>query len=926
MKLRFLLAILLCIPVFREIKADRSDTLSLAGNWLYQLIGAPSEIPGEGVIFLPNTLDNAKKSIYTPPGVNTSHFRREYSFIGDAIYTKDVKIPDHWEGKNIFLELERTKPSVLSIDGKIIGKNSRVSSPQKYNLTDLLSPGNHRIELRINNADSIPPHVALSSHAMSENTQTNWNGILGNMQLVASNDFNIRKIKISDNIQPEDQEVLIELNKQASDRYKLELKLNDESAHYRDIEPGDSVISFKIPSGNLKLWDEENPNLYNLKASLSDSSGNVIDTFSLITGFRKFDVDKKSFSLNNRPIFLRGTINAAVFPLTAYAPTDLESWLSYFSTLKNYGFNHIRFHSWTPPEAAFMAADITGVYLLIELPIWGEIDNDMKFHNRFLKEDLEGIMESYSHHPSFMMFSTGNELWGDVKLMEQYMNEAKKLNPRILVTHGSNVYLGLLGQLPNDDFIISSKTANDTHKNLRGSMSFIDNEDGGYLNSRYPDGHLDFMEAISEINSPVISHEVGQYQSYPDFSEIEKYKGNLKPDNLIEFQRRASETGTLRKAEKYHEASGKWAAKLYKAEIEAALKTAGLAGFELFGIQDYPGQGTANIGMLNALLESKGYISPEEWRESCNDLVILASFPKFCFQGGEEIEIPLSIVDYTSSPDTLYSINWQTEFDNGFFTSIVGKGYNDIGKIKVNIPEIKTPAKFTLNLESKENNISNNYSFWVYPEEYKKISSIKETLDITEALIWLQKGEKVLLYPDSFLTSHTSIDPLFITDFWNYSMYRKLGEEMHTKVSPGTLGLYIQKDHPALKNFPTDTHTDWQWYPVVANSRPLIIDRLPKDFDPIVEVIANYEQPYPLALIMECKVEKGKLMILNFDPSKVKKYPEGIALIQSVMEYMESKAFNPAITLTEEQLLKLLTKPSVSRVIKEAKGKGLTEF
>lgn len=895
------------------------DTLDLSGIWQYRLTGVPTYIAAEGEIVFPGTLDEQHKSIYTPEGDNTTQLRREFSYVGEATYTRDIEIPKDWKEKHVQLTLERTKPTVLLVDGKRIGSNSRISSSQNYELTGII-PGKHRIELIVNNADSIPPIVARSSHAVSEATQTNWSGLLGKLFIEAKPTFHISGCVIDDGNLPQDITVTVEFSKNAPSGLTINGRLDGKLIAAEIIPAGVKSMEFKISADSTKLWSSLHPHRVNIDFEILNRKGEPHDFYSLTTGLRKFQSENGYFTVNDNPVFLRGTVNAAVYPLTGYAPLDKESWKNYFNILKDYGLNHVRFHSWTPPQAAFEAADEVGIYILTELPIWGELDRDLKFHNRFLREELKGIMESYSHHPSLVMFSPGNELWGDISLMGEYMKEARDLNPRIAATYGSNLYLGMNGEIGGEDFVLSAKTSDDVSQSVRGSVSFADSDDGGHFNSMSPSNDFDYSSAITGISVPVISHEVGQYQSYPDFSEIEKYTGNLKPDNLKEFRKRAIEAGTYRKNKDFVKSSGEWAAKLYRAEIEAALRTPGMGGIELFGLQDYPGQGTALVGLLDPFMDSKGFITPEEWRKSSSDLVLMADFPKFSFTEGERVEVPIKIANYTENSDTIDFITWKTDFASGNILVPEGSGLVDGGIISLKMPKVASPVKKTLKIAASGGKPSNSYDFWIYPSNVKPIDNVRVTDNMTEVLILLEQGERVLLCPDSATVAKASLGGLFTPDFWNYRMYRSICDEMNLAPSPGTLGLFVNASHPAFKKFPTDTHTDWQWYPIVSNSRPLIIDRLPKDFDPLIEVIDNVERNFRLSLMLECNVGKGKLILLSVDKDKIMESPEGRWLMQSAMEYLSGKEFKPKVTLTPEQLVNLITKPSNARLIKELKN------
>ena len=920
MSLRKIFILICFLAAISILHGATRDTVDLSGKWQYHLLGASPSIPGEGLIELPNTLDNAHKSIRNSEGDNTTQLRREFSFVGSANYSRTIEIPNGWTNKDIELVIERAKPSTLFIDGKRIGSNSRISAPQRYSVSKYLKPGSHKIEIIVNNADSIPPIVARSSNAVSEASQTNWNGLLGDMFLIAKNTFHINEVNINEKKFPDNLQLNVKFSERAPANLIISTYLNNKEVSILPIKRHTPSLVISLPKEDIQLWSSNNPSLHQLSFLIKNKNDEIIDELILTTGFRTFSSNGKYFTVNGNPVFLRGTVNASVFPLTTYAPLDIDSWLNYFSILKEYGINHVRFHSWTPPDAAFRAADQLGIYILTELPIWGELDRDLVFHNKFLKEELKGIMEEYGHHPSFVLFSPGNELWGDISLMGEYMNEAKFLNPRILSTYGTNVYLGMNGKIGEEDFIISSKTSDKIENSIRGSVSYADSPNGGLFNSLYPNSRFTLSSATKGINIPVISHEVGQYQSYPDYNEIFQYSGNLKPDNLSEFKRRASEAGTLRKSKKFNEASGKWASKLYKAEMELAQRSPGIAGYELFGMQDYTGQGTALVGILNPFMESKGFISPEKWKQSSQDVMLLAKFPKFSFTEGEIVKIPLLTINYSEKEDSISSILWKTDFSHGLVHNTPGFGIMEQEAIYLKLPKVKSPEKATLRLNSNDGKITNSYDFWIFPINSKNINGVTVTNNLTEALILLEQGDKVILCPDSTTVAKASIDPLFITDFWNYRMFRTICDEMNLHPSPGTLGLLINNSHPSLKNFPTENHTDWQWYSIIMNSRPLIIDRLPKEFDPIIEVIDNVERNFRLALMLECKVGKGKLIVLSVDLDKIIQFPEGKWLIQSVKEYMASKEFKPSVSLTPEQLVNLLTKPSNTRLIKELKN------
>lgn len=930
-KSRILLSLLtLFLSLYASADAVESPrrVIDLSGVWQYRLPDLPDSaiwkgISSRGTVTLPGTLDTNNAGIPVPLSDVTTQLSRRHTYTGRAVYSNAIDIPADLKGKRLILVMERTRPSSVKVDGKPAGSRNSISAPQRYDLTELLTPGHHDIEITVDNGESIPAAVRNNSHACAESTQTNWNGIIGDFQIIATDTFHLSGIKVRPSA--DNRSFIITGTVGSAGRNgKVTARSGASYAEIPAPESADSIFTLLLDMGDdAAKWSEWNPATHDIEVSLTDGNGNLLDRVTKRSGLRRFSTSGTHFTINGDTTFLRGRHDACVWPMTAHVPMDVESWRKYFETIKSYGINHVRFHSWCPPEACFQAADEAGVYLQPELPIWGEIDKERTQLLMFLDEDMENIMEEYASHPSFTMFAIGNELWGDIGLMKEFIDRARQLNPGLLATYGSNIYLGWNGHIDGEDFLVTCRVGGgegySTH--ARASFSYADAENGGIMNSTYPNSAMTFEGAISRSPVPVVGHETGQYQVYPDYSEIAKYKGTLRPDNLKTFLTRAEKAGTARKADDFFKASGKWAAKLYKADMEMNLRTKGMGGFQLLDIQDYPGQGTALVGILDAFMDSKGLVTPEEWRQSCDGLAVLAALPKYCFQAGENVEIPLMLVNYSNRDMDGTEVEWELPFAKGSSAASGGKGVMDAGSISVTLPDSDRPQKMSLSLKADNGTVANSYDIWVYPQvpdsESKEMAKVKVTTSLDEAMWMLENGDRVILFPDSATVAQATLGPLFQTDYWNYRMFKTICENVKKKPSPGTMGLLIDESHPVFGKFPTDGHTDWQWFATVHNSYPLIIDRLPAEFDPIVEPIDNVERNYRLALMFDCNVGKGKLLVVMADLHKIEQYPEGRWLVRSAKEYVASKKFKPTLTLTPRQLDNLMTRPSVSRKISE---------
>ncbi len=906
---------------------DGAD-IDLAGMWMYTLDGSSHT---SGQLTLPGTLDTNGVGTPVAPSKVTDNLSRRFTFTGKATYSRYVDIPASAQGSTLLLTMERTRPSSVKVDGIDAGFRSNISSPQRYDLTPFLSPGRHLIEITVDNGDAIPAAVRNNSHACTESTQTNWNGILGEIALrilppVRITDLSVvgraSQPELSVNGGSSQPELSVRGSLLRDSDEPLQLRLSTPYGQTTlDMPAGASdafSLSLRLPE-STPLWSEWNPATFPVELSLWDSRGELLDKVSTRTGIRDFKAVGTQFSINGNTTFLRGRHDACVAPITAHVPMDLDYWRRYFAIVKEYGLNHVRFHSWCPPEACFQAADEAGIYLQPELPIWGEIDKERAALLLFLEEDMEALLKEYAAHPSFVMFAIGNELWGDTSIMRDWFTHAREEVPGLLATYGSNVYLGWNGHMEDEDFLVTCRVGGgegfSTH--TRASFSFADADNGGIINTERPNTSSDFSNAISLSPVPVVGHEIGQYQSYPDYSTIEKYTGVLRPDNLVEFRNRADTAGTLRKSDRFLHASGAWATRLYKEEMEMMLRTPGMGGFQLLDLQDYPGQGTALVGILDPFMESKGFVSAADWRESCDSVTLLARLPQRCFTAGDITSFDIAVANYTPSDLSGRKIRWSLPFAEGETILPAGRGVLEAESVSIVIPEVEKASKMTLDLKSEDGSLHNSYDIWVYPREKRWVKGVKLTDSLDEALSLLERGDRVILFPDSATVAATTVGPLFMTDYWNYRMFKTICDNVHKEASPGTLGLLIDDSHPVFGNYPTSFHTDWQWWAVASNSRPLIIDRLPASVDPIVEPIDNVERNYRLALLLECNVVKGKLLVIMADMEKASQYPEGEWLLQSAREYMASKQCKPKLTLTPDQLTALLTRPSGRRLIRE---------
>ena len=838
----------------------QAQSISLAGEWNVELgksgsAFAKSKRASQGEAkraILPGTIDTNHLGFAPKDTMETTHLTRLYAYKGAARYSRTINIPKDWKKKPVELFLERTRPTWVYVDGELVDSCNFISTPQRYLLPKKVKPGKHLLEIVVDNGRGVPEQVYGSSHAYTEDTQTNWNGIIGRIELQLASSTNCK--------------------------------------------------STEMLAGAISIRSVASPSALQMPDFAKD-----------------FHIEGAHFYANGHRIFLRGKHDAAVWPLTGHVEMSVEGWMKYLGTCKEYGINHVRFHSWCPPEAAFVAADSLEIYLQPELPFWGSFDKKDERLMAFLHQEGENILREYGHHPSFRMMALGNELWGDIDKMKELVDDFRKIAPDKYYTFGSNYYLGYQGIKEGMDYFTTCRIGGEgwgkynTH--TRGSFSFADAYDGGMINHFHPNSTMNFDEACDKAGIPIISHETGQFQTYPDYREMKKYTGVLHPYNFEVFRRRLATAGMLSQADDFHKASGLWSVKLYKADIEMDLRTRNMAGFQLLDIQDYPGQGSAFVGILDAFMESKGITMPEEWRQWCSPVVPLLEMKKFCFEDGEKIQAKVKVANYGGTSLYGKKLMWKIGDAEGVMNIFTyDEGLIDVGILDEEISADK-PAKLNVSLNIEGTEARNSYELWVYPKKALEKKGIIIARDLNQEVVKvLEKGGKVLWMPDSL---PYTVGGLFQTDYWNYRMFKTICENNKKKVSPGTLGILTNPEHPIFKGFPTEMHTNWQWFPVIKESHPLVLDNFAKDYRPIVQVIDNIERNHKLGLVMEWKVEAGKLLVCMSDLEKAAKYPEGKAFYQSVLNYMRSADFNPSAEITADELKKKLAEKPCQVSLKE---------
>jgi hypothetical protein len=380
------------------------------------------------------------------------------------------------------------------------------------------------------------------------------------------------------------------------------------------------------------------------------------------------------------------------------------------------------------------------------------------------------------------------------------------------------------------------------------------------------------------------------------------------------YKKRLDDKGMGDQASDFFRASGMLSVLCYRADIETAIRTHGFGGFHLLDLQDYPGQGTALVGILDAFMDSKGLVKPEEFKHWCNNVVVLLEMEKYCWTNIETFRAKINIANYSNQSFQNKKIKWAVydELSGSVIKenvisemNVPEGGITDAGTIELSLNNIPSAKKVKIKVQIENSGYENSYSIWVYPN----LEDIKVPDDITmcnkldsKTISKLLDGSKILLFPNSKNYKEHSVACQFISEFWNYKMFTGFAKQNGHGFSPGTMGILTDPKHPIFNSFPTDFYTNWQWWPIVKYARPVILDSLDNNTKPVVQVIDNINRNYKLGLIIEYKVGKGKLLICTSNLPEHSEKPEVKAFYNSILLYMKSEKFVPDREISAEKL------------------------
>lgn len=850
--------------------------IDLSGQWQVKLDAEKQETMPQAypeTMMLPGTTSAAGLGMPNP-AKETGCLTDAYRFEGAAWFMRTFTAGD-WTGEQTMLTLERTRKTTVYLDGRPIGHQESLCTPHRYFLPPVHA-GEHTLVIRVDNTD----YPTRGGHLTSPDTQSNWNGITGEISLTVAHTL------LTDlTVRPDLRRGCLRVHGHiigAPDGV-AGIVLPGQMEHLLPYRRG--VLDGECPlKGNEAFWDEAHPEIHTISIDLDG------DVYETTFGLRDVRTLGRRLLINGRETFLRGKVDNLLYPKTGYTPTDVASWMTILGIAKEYGINHYRYHTACPPDAAFTAADLLGVYMAPELPFWGTVaeEGEEGYDERerdFLFQEGFRILREYGHHPSFLWLSLGNELWGSKDVLNRMMRAYREADDTKLYSSGANNYQFVPDVLDEENVFVGVRLGRE--RLIRGSYAMCDAPQGivqttapesvsNYDASIVPETlgqsgeagkvQIQYGTGVKEVDAqsadalipdvPVISHEVGQYVFYPDFSEISRYTGPLKPRNIEAMRENLERAGLYGEHEAFFRQTGHLAVECYKREIETLLRSREVSGFQLLDLQDYTGQGTALVGVLNAMMENKGLISAEEWREFCAGTVVLGEFASFTGMMGEDIRFDVQISECDPEKQhtcirctlmdgerELYACDVTPGARQGRLTDAVSvtfpaECYRDAMQERI------TGLTVVLTLED---GTRNHYPIWLIPPVDIRIT--REGIEKDRRMVAFVSAEEkadgaAIVVP----SAEGQLPAEYCTDFWCYPMFRSISESMGKPVPVGTMGLSIDTASPLLKRFAQEDYTTPVWYAILQTAH---VQRLPADVHPAVQMIDNTERCARLGILYQ---------------------------------------------------------------------------
>ena len=773
------------------------------------------------------------------------------------------------------------------INGRFLGRHEGYSAPFAFRVPpDVLRRGENRVTLAVSNHRLAGylgrPVVGTTSRMGCECT----GGIFGDVALRNLED-GLKDIWVSTS---EDCRSFTVHTSGASDREKTVRVFDGERCVLSaKLRRGECGVTF--PAEGLTLWSPESPKLYVAAVSTERQKERVR------FGIRRLRAVGTNLFLNGKPFYFRGTCEHCYFPYTVHPPRDKTYYRAVIRKQKHLGFNAIRFHTYVPPVEYMEAADELGIVMEAETP-----------NNTSLAE-WEEIIRFCRRHPAISLYSTGNELQIDDPYVEHLRACAD------LVHRETDSLFSPMSAMRGIEYnFVDSDTVDEPFRHhprrLREISEFCD------LYNSYSLGLTSYFsasgthEVLDERNAvygkPLLSHEIGIHGTYIDLSLEERYRGTRIGDTefMSSVRRHLEDKGLSDRANLYYRNSAAWQQILRKHCFETVRRCETFSGFDFLGEIDTHGHTFGYcVGMMNEFYELKPGETAENVRRYNSDTVLLADLPSCVnLDAASTVHIPLLVSNFGGRiPKALLQIRIRSEGEVLYRKEVRTGEIPDGGLTRLYALDFRTPSpekpmKLTLHvsLSGGDTDCENAWDLYVFP---KSAAPSEDLLRRKNAVVFdecgpeslkniLKEGKNAVLFsPGPFPSSEVS---------WQIALAGRTTGHLATAIA----------DHPLTEDFPHDGFCGMQFARMLEGGRSAVLDLTGFPHRPVIDIASSYKNARREAMLFEFRVGGGKLLVCTLNLREDD--PGAVWLKNRILSYAAGEDFQPAQTLTEEQLDRLL--------------------
>jgi hypothetical protein len=898
-------------------RSPQQDVLSLLGEWEFVTKEvAPSRHPGWRAFYAKPWPGSRKLRVpgcweaqgVGEPGMGDSwdckwdHCAKPLRSVyqGEAWYRKTVEVPAAWQGKRIWLKIGGVRSQGwFWVNGKTVAWADHYCGTYKYDITDLVQAGSQAVVVAaVNNV--VPSRKGLFS------STHRFGGLYRDVEVEATPDMRIDDAWVRGDFDKQTAEVhaTVAYATGAGKMRNPVLRVKIQSAvGNQQSAVGNSTIPFvdgqqsvdvvcRIKLDPFNAWSPEAPNLYVAKLTLCDGE-TPVHGWTERFGVRKIEVRGDRFFLNNKPFFVRGYGDDFVYPLTLASPASKEEHLKHLTIARAAGFNYVRLHTHCELPEFFEAADEAGIMIQPELPYYGDYPTEAFTFDPM--RDLTELYQHYRRYVSFTTYCTGNEGLLGHPLDQEIYRLAKRLDPDRLMLHQD----GTFNTAENSDFR------------------------NGPINVWKPGSFT--------CDAPFVAHEYLNLCVKQDPRLEPQFSGCMRPPVTL-----AARDGWLAAAgldrrwgDACQDAAHALQSHYQKRGIEAARMDPACDGYDFWTIVDVvvaQGKTYSAQGLFNPFWEVKSNGSTLEAFRLFNGAtsLLLKTDPEARIAvSGDTVKAGFWITHYGEEPLDKAQVRWT--FRAGSQVLAQGEcagGDVELGSTRllaeasVTMPVVAKPVRAVLevsvgtvprtvrgrlgeaSLSRDDNAVRNTWDFWVFPKREKQ-----DGTGIAVARTLLPALEKLYTGLAASGTPEAEQAGLLISRFGAPDVGSALAAGRRVLLVNGTdgkpnvnLGWWSMGNqvgtafakHPSLGDFPHEGFLSPLAFRILKQGRPLpFAGVLPEEMMVVGEGGGGY-----FLYAGEARVDAGRVL-MTFGLDLLSGTPEGTCLLDGMIRYARSDAFNP---------------------------------